>query len=101
MVDILRCTRLLADARYTADKLPRTQLFKIHNIVDRTGYRILKEETVYYNKKVHNRGRKQVLVFHECETIEIIEDVNFDFTLLSYIKVIRTINMTYDSKYII
>ena len=98
MVDTPRRARLLADARHTAGKLPRTQLFKIHNIANRTGYRILKGETARYSKKVHNRGRKQVLAPHECETIEAVGDVNFDFASSSHIKVTRTIDITYDSE---
>ena len=70
MVDTPRRARLLADARHTAGKLSRTKLFKIHNIANRTGYRILKEGTVHCSEKVHNRGRKKILTPYECEAIE-------------------------------
>ena len=92
---------LLADVRYTAGKLSRTELFKIHNVSKTTDCRIIKEETVRRNQKVHNRGRKQVLVPYECEAIETVEDVNFDFVSSSHFKVTKTINITNDSERII
>ena len=43
MFDTSRRVCLLADVRHTADKLSRTQLFKIHNVSKTTDYRIIKE----------------------------------------------------------
>ena len=45
---------LLIDVRYITNKLSRTKLFKIYNIVNRTNYQILKEEMIRYNEKVYN-----------------------------------------------
>ena len=87
MLDTPRRTRLLTDARHTADKLPRTELFKIHNVSKTTDYRIIQEETIRRSQKVHNRGRKQILVLYEYEAIETGEDVNFGFVSSSYFKV--------------
>ena len=71
--------------------MPRTELFKIHNVARRTGFPILKEETVHRSEKVHNRGRKKILVPYECEVIEVVEDANLDFASLSHFKVAKTI----------
>ena len=93
ILDTPRRARLLVDARYTAGKLPRTKLFKIHNIVNRTGYQILKEGTIRHNEKVHNRDRKRILTPYECEAIKTVEDVNFDFTFSSHFKIVKTIDI--------
>jgi hypothetical protein len=39
-----RRTRLVADAKATAGNLPRTQVFKIHNVANRTAIEYLKKE---------------------------------------------------------
>ena len=101
ILDTPRRARLLADARHTAGKLPRTELFKIHNVSETTGYRIIKEGTVRRSQKVHNRGRKQVLAPYECEAIETVEDVNFGFTSSSHFKVTKTIDIANDSERVI
>ncbi|KAF7508063.1 hypothetical protein GJ744_009645 [Endocarpon pusillum] len=93
MLDTPRRARLLADARHTAGKLPRTQLFKIHNVAKRNSYRTLKKGTARRSEKVHNRGRKRVLAPHECEAIEAVKDANFGFALLSHFKVAQTISL--------
>ncbi|KAF7503658.1 hypothetical protein GJ744_003387 [Endocarpon pusillum] len=98
MLDTPRRARLLADARHTAGKLPRTQLFKIRNVAKRTGYRILKEGTTRHSEKVHNRGRKRVLAPHECEAIEAIEDASFGFASSSHFKVAQTISLANGSE---
>ena len=54
MFDTLYRTRLFTDVHYTADKLPRTELFKIHNVSKITDYRIIQEGTVCCNQKVYN-----------------------------------------------
>ncbi len=64
ILDTPRRLKLLADARAYADKMPRKELFKIHNIAERTGYKILKEETARRGPGVHNRGRKRILKDH-------------------------------------
>ena len=98
MFDTPRRTRLLVDARHTAGKLPRTQLFKIHNVTKRTGYRILKEGTVRRSERVHNRGRKQVLIPYECEAIEAVEDANFGFVSSSHFKVTKNVGLVNGSE---
>ncbi|KAF7501995.1 hypothetical protein GJ744_001009, partial [Endocarpon pusillum] len=79
-------------------KLPRTQLFKIHNVANRTGYRIIKERTARRSERIHNRGRKPVLAPHECEAIEAVEDVNFGFASSSHFKVAQTISLANGSE---
>ncbi|KAF7508215.1 hypothetical protein GJ744_009512 [Endocarpon pusillum] len=98
MLDTPRRARLLADARHTAGKLPRTQLFKIHNIAKRTGYRILKEGTMRYSEKVHHRGRKRVLAPYKYKAIEAVEDANFGFASSSHFKVAQTIGLANGSE---
>ncbi|ERF75957.1 hypothetical protein EPUS_01323 [Endocarpon pusillum Z07020] len=98
MLDTPRRARLLADARHTAGKLPRTEPFKIHNISETTGYRIIKEGTARRSQKVHNRGRKQVLAQYECEAIEAVEDANFGFASSSHFKVAKTIGIANGSE---
>ncbi len=98
ILDTPRRARLLADARHTAGKLPRTELFKIHNIAKRTGYRILKEGTARRSDRIHNRGRKQVLAPYECEAIEAVEDSNFGFASSSHFKVAKTIGLANGSE---
>ncbi|KAF7505324.1 hypothetical protein GJ744_001027 [Endocarpon pusillum] len=98
MLDTPRRARLLADARHTAGKLPRTQLFKIHNVANRTGYRIIKEGTARRSERIHNRGRKSVLAPHECEAIEAVEDANFGFASSSHFKVAQTISLANGSE---
>ena len=93
IVDTSYRTHLLTDVRYTVDKLSRMQLFKIHNIVNRTGYRILIKETVRYSKKVYNRDRKRILTLYEYEIIKTIKDVNFNFIFFSYFKITNIINI--------
>lgn len=72
-----RRTRLIADAKATAGNLPRTQVFKIHSVANRTGYRILKEGTARRSERLHNRDRKRVLSPYKCVAIEALEDANF------------------------
>jgi hypothetical protein len=98
MLDTPRRARLLADARHTAGKLPRTELFKIHNVPNWTGYQILKEGTARRSEKVHNRGRKRVLAPYECEAIEAVEDANFGFASSSHFKVAKTIGIANGSE---
>ena len=54
IIDTPRRTRLLRDAESTAGKIPRTELFKRHNIKKRTGYRILKEGTTRRSTRIYN-----------------------------------------------
>ncbi len=96
MLDTPRRARLLADARHTAGKLPRTKLFKIHNVSKATGYRIIKKGTARRSQKIYNRGRKQVLALHECEAIEAVEDVNFGFASSSHFRMAKTIGLIND-----
>ncbi|ERF71509.1 hypothetical protein EPUS_00498 [Endocarpon pusillum Z07020] len=98
MLDTPRRARLLADARHTAGKLPRTQLFKIHNISETTGYRIIQEGTARRSEKVHNRCRKRVLAPYECEAIEAVEDANFGFASSSHYRVAQKIGLANGSE---
>lgn len=70
IVDTPRRARLIHDAHTTAGKLPRRELFQIHNINIRTGYRILHSGLARRGPGVHNRGRKPVLAPFEREAIE-------------------------------
>ena len=101
MLDTPRRARLLADARLTAGKLPRTQLFKIHNVANRTGYRVIKEGTARRSERVHNRDRKPVLTPYQCEAIETVEDTNFGFASSSHFKVAQTIGLAKGSERVI
>ncbi|KAF7502372.1 hypothetical protein GJ744_005975 [Endocarpon pusillum] len=42
--------------------MPHKELFKIHNIAERTGYKILKQGTTRRGPGVHNRGRNHYRV---------------------------------------
>jgi hypothetical protein len=61
ILDTPRRSKLLADARAYAGKMPRKELFKIHNVAERTGYHILKEGNMRRGPEVHNRDRKRIL----------------------------------------
>jgi hypothetical protein len=93
MVDTPRRTRLLRDAASTAGKIPRTELFKRHNINKRTGYRILKEGTTRRSARIHNRGRKPVLASFERAAIETVEDSSFRFAASSHYAVAKAIGL--------
>ena len=84
IVDTPRRIRLLCDAKATAGKLPRTELFKHHKIAKRTGYRILQEGTPRRSLHIQNRGRKRILAPHEYAAIEAVEDSNFRFASASH-----------------
>ena len=101
ILDTPRRTKLLADARAYADKMPRKELFKIHNVVQRTGYKILKQGTMYRGPGVHNRGRKRILKDYQCTVIEAVEDVNFFFVSSSHYRITRNINLTIRSERVI
>src|SRR4051794_4378955 len=79
IIDTPHRTRLIRDAKATAGKLPRTELFKLHKIAKRTGYRILQEGTPRRSPRIHNRGRKRILTSDQCDAIETVEDANFRF----------------------
>ncbi|KAF7507258.1 hypothetical protein GJ744_010816 [Endocarpon pusillum] len=66
ILDTPRRLKLLADARTYAGKMPRKELFKIHNVAERTGYKILKQGTMRRGPGIHNRGRKRILEDREC-----------------------------------
>jgi hypothetical protein len=60
IIDTPRRVRLLSDAHFTVGKLPRKELFKLHNISASTGYRILQSKEARRSERIHNRGRKPV-----------------------------------------
>lgn len=64
--------------------MPRTELFKIHNVAERIGYKIIKEETMRRGQGVHNQDRKRILGSHECDAIEALENANFYYASLSH-----------------
>src|SRR5271163_2105612 len=79
IVDTPRRTRLLRDAKHTAGKIARTELFKLHAIPARTGYRILRKGTERRSQTLSNRGRKRLLQPHRLEAFEAVEDSSFRF----------------------
>jgi hypothetical protein len=98
IIDTPRRTRLIADAKATAGNLPRTQLFKIHNVASRTGYRFLKEGTPRRSSRIHNRGRKPVLAPHECDAVEAVEDANFNWASSSHHSVAKKVGLVNGSE---
>jgi hypothetical protein len=54
ILDTPRRARLLADAHAYACKMPRKELFKIHNTAKSTGYKVLKQGTEHHNLGVYN-----------------------------------------------
>lgn len=98
ILDTPRRSKLLADARAYAGKMPRKELFKTHNVAQRTGYKILKEGTARRGSGVHNRGRKRVLKDHECAAIEAVEDANFLFASSSHYRIAKNIGVAKGSE---
>jgi hypothetical protein len=98
ILDTPRRSRLLADARAYAGKLPRKELFKLHDIAERTGYKILKAGTARRGPGIHNRGRKRILEDHQCAAIEAVEDANFFFASSSHCKVAEHIGLANGSE---
>ena len=84
IVDTPRRTRLLRDAKLTAGKIPRRELFKKYNIAEKTGYRIIKSDSTRRSQLIHNRGRKPVLAPHERDAIETVENASFRFGTQSH-----------------
>jgi hypothetical protein len=101
VLDTPRRSRLLADARAYAGKMPRKELFKLHNIAKSTGYKVLKQGTECRSLGVYNRDCKQVLTDHECTAIEAVKDVNFYFASLSYYRVAKGIGLVNGLEHII
>jgi hypothetical protein len=93
VLDTPRRSKLLAEARAYAGKMPRKELFKIYNVTERTGYKIINEGNVCRGLGVHNRGRKQILADHQCAAIEAVEDANFYFAFFSHYKVAEDIGL--------
>ena len=81
--------------------MPRKELFKIHNVAERTGYKILKQETMCRGPGVHNRGRKRILEDHQCTAIEAVEDVNFSFAASSHYRITKNIGLANGSEHAI
>jgi hypothetical protein len=101
VLDTPRRSRLLADARAYAGKMPQKELFKLHNIAKSTGYKVLKQGTEHRGPGVYNRGCKQVLTDHECTTIEAVEDANFYFISSSYYRMAKGIGLVNGSEHTI
>src|SRR5271170_5030207 len=98
IVDTVRRTRLLRDAKLTAGKITRKELFKSYGIPERTGRRILRENTSRRSEKLSNRGRKRLLEPHHLEVIKTVEDSNFRIALSSHCAVARAIGITQASE---
>ena len=98
IVDTVRRTRLLRDAKLTAGKITRKELFKSHGIPERTGRRILRENTSRRSEKLSNRGRKRLLEPHHLQAIETVEDSNFRMASSSHYAVARVIGITQASE---
>ena len=77
IVDTPRRTRLIRDAELTADKWPRRELFKAHDVAETTGYQILKSNSTHHSQHIHNCGQKQILAPHQCDTIKTVKDSSF------------------------
>jgi hypothetical protein len=101
IVDTPHRVRLLRDAEATAGKLPRTQLFKAHDVSKATGYRILKSKTPCRSDRVHNRGRKSVLAACKREAIEIVENSLFRAGIASHYAVASSISLANGSERVI
>jgi hypothetical protein len=84
IVDTPRRVKLIRDAQATAGKLPRKQLFCIHNIAEATGYRILKSKSTRRSKGIYNRGRKPVLALYKQEAIKTVENASFCNRTVTY-----------------
>jgi transposase len=98
IVDTVRRTRLLRDAKHTAGKIPRTELFKQHGISIRTGYRILREGTSRRSQALSNRGRKRLLQPQHLEAIETVENSSFRFASSTHYAVACLISITQASE---
>ena len=98
IIDTPRRTRLLCDARSTVSKLTRKELFKKHNIIKATGYRILKSKMARRSERIHNRDRKAVLAPHERDTIKIVENASFRFETSTHLAVTSTLGLINDSE---
>jgi hypothetical protein len=89
VLDTPRRSRLLADARAYAGKMPRKELFKLYNIAKSTGYKVLKQ------------GTKRVLTDYKCAAIKAVEDANFYFASLSHYRVAKGISLVNSSERVI
>jgi hypothetical protein len=98
IVDTPRRVRLLRDVEATAGKLPRTQLFKAHDVFKATGYRILKSKTPRRSDRVHDRGRKSVLAPYKREAIKIVENSSFRAGIASHYAVASSIGLANGSE---
>ncbi|KAF7510703.1 hypothetical protein GJ744_006069 [Endocarpon pusillum] len=101
VVDTPRRVWLLADAQSTAGKMTRKELFKLHNIAEATGYRILKSKIARQSERIHNRGRKAVLAPYECEAIETVENATFRFGTASYLANASALGLAHGSERVI
>ena len=84
VVDTPRRVRLQEDAKLTAGKLPRKELFKRHNVSEKTGYQIIKSNSTCRSKLLHNRGRKPVLALDECKAVKAVKNASFQFATQSH-----------------
>jgi hypothetical protein len=101
MVDTPRRVRLLNDAHSTAGKMTRKELFKLHNIAELTGYRILKSKEARRSERIHNRGRKPVLAPHERDAIETIENASFRFRIATHFANVSVLGLANSSERVI
>jgi hypothetical protein len=101
VLDTLHRSRLLADARAYAGKMPWKELFKLYNIAKSTGYKVLKQGTECRSPEVYNRDCKQVLTDHECAAIKAVEDANFYFTSSSHYRMAKGIGLVNGSEHVI
>src|SRR5271169_782977 len=67
IVDTPHRTRLIRDAKHTAGKITRAELFKKHGISERTGYHILANPNPRSSQNFSNRGRKRLLEPHHLK----------------------------------
>ena len=93
IIDTPHRTRLIHDAKSTAGKITRTELFKKHGISESAGYAILANPNPRRSQKLHNWGRKRLLQPHHVEAIEAVEDSNFRFASSSHYAVACSIGI--------
>jgi hypothetical protein len=101
ILDTPRRVRLLRDAKATTGKLPRTELFRQHNIAPATGYRILRSNSARRSDGVHKRGRKPILAPFERDAIETVENASFRMASSSHNAAAASIGLAHGSERLI
>ena len=98
IVDTSRRMWLICVTECTADKISRKELFKVHEVSESTDYRILVSKMTRHSEHIHNRDRKRVLTSYECDVIETVENVWFQYVTISYYVITRIIRLNNKSE---